>query len=141
MGWESINLSEVDLDTTPKPVPSGTYTLQLMGASDSKFNPGGINITTTIVDEGSEFRGRTIFIDIPNPDIQTWAPQVLARMIKAMGASMPTYGNPVEELNRLSQNGHSRFQADVYVDTYLAKDGVTQKSRNKVVYKSFRPAA
>lgn len=140
MSWETLNLSEIPLeDSKPAPIPAGTYTLQLMGAEESRFRAGAINITTSVADEGP-FMGRRVFIDIPNVDEQPWAATVMARLFSSLGATPTPYSNPIDELNRLSQNGHSRFTADVTVDNFKRNDG-SAGTKNKVAYKSFRPAA
>jgi hypothetical protein len=143
MGWESINVNELPKETTTErtfePLPAGRYTLQLLGASENTYRPGAINISTAVAD-GSEHAGRRVFIDLPNVDEQAWAAPVLARMVDAMGAEMGAYSNPIEELNRIAQNGHSRFSAEVYISNYTKKDG-SEGSRNKVNFRSIQAAA
>lgn len=142
MGWENLNVNElpkeVMADKTFEPLPKGRYTLQLLGASENTFRPGAINISTAVAD-GTEHAGRRVFVDLPNVDEQPWAAPVLARLIEAMGADMPAYSNPITELNRIAQNGHSRFSAEVYIDTYPKKDG-SEGRRNKIAFKSITPA-
>lgn len=148
MGWESINLNEVPQEVSTKqgfePIPNGTYTLQLLSAEENRFRSGAINISTAVADEGSEYKGRRVFIDIPNPDEQTWAAPVLARIVSSMGATMTPYANPIDELNLMAQNGHSRFTADVYTETFKRKEdaeGTQTGRKSKVNYRSIRPAA
>jgi hypothetical protein len=141
MGWETINVNEVpvmDTKTDFEPVPKGVYTLSLLGAEESRFKPGALNITTAI--EGGEYAGRRIFIDLPDPDSQPWAPAVLSRLVSSMGATMAPYSSPIEELNRIAQNGHSKFQATVVIEEFTRKNG-EPGSKNKVIYRSFSPAA
>jgi hypothetical protein len=151
MGWESINVNEIAVDNTAgggktfDPLPAGEYTLQLMGASESKYRAGSTDISTAVVDD-TEFKGRRVFIDLPNPDQQAWATQVYARLVEALGATVAPFTNPIEELNRLANNGHSRFKAQVYIDTYPsntkdAQGNPLMKSRNKINYRSIAPAA
>ena len=142
MGWEQVNVADIqvsDEKTSFEPLPNGTYVLQVLSAEPGKFREGSVNITTSVTDEG-EHLGRRVFIDLPNPDEQKWAPEVLARMIKAMGASMAPYADPVTTLNSIAQNGHSKFTADVYVREFTRNDG-SQGKQNRVNYKSIRPAA
>lgn len=142
MSWETLNINELPKEVlaekTFTPLPDGRYTLQLLGASENTFRPGAINISTAVA-EGGEHSGRRVFIDLPNVDEQAWAAPVLARMIDAMGATMPAYSNPIEELNRIANNGHSRFSAQVYTETYTKKDG-TEGKRNKVTFRSIQAA-
>jgi hypothetical protein len=139
MGWEQINLSEIPLDEKPQPVPGGTYTLQVMGAEESKFRAGAINVTTSIVDEGP-YMGRRVFLDIPNVEEQAWAAKIVAGLYHALGVTPTPYSNPIDELNRLATNGHSRFTAEVGVETFKRNDG-TSGSKNKINTRSMRPAA
>lgn len=143
MGWESISLADIPQETKGAftPVPDGTYTLQLMGASENQYRPGGLNITVAVAD-GTEHAGRRIFVDLPDAEQMPWAKAVLARMFEALGTEIPTYNfNAIDELNKLANNGHSRFSASVYTEHYKAKDGVTDKSRNKINFRSIAPAA
>jgi hypothetical protein len=143
LSWEQINVNELPKEVlaekTFEPLPDGRYTLQLLGASENTYRPGGINISTAVAD-GTEHAGRRVFIDLPNVDEQPWAAPVLARMVEAMGATMAPYSNPIEELNRIAQNGHSRFSAQVYTETYTKKTGGEGK-RNKVTFRSIQAAA
>lgn len=122
-----------------QPIPDGTYTLQVTGAASSQFNPGAISITTAVADEGSEYRGRKVFVDIPDPDKQTWAAPVMARMFSAMGVTPEPYTNPIDTLNTLANNGHSRFKASVFTENYTKKNGEAG-SKNKISYRSIAPA-
>lgn len=152
--WTNININDVLEEASPtkgnfEPVPAGSYTLQILGAEPSKFQEGAINISTAIADEG-QFNGRRIFIDLPNPLKQTWAPSVLQRMVNAMGATMEAYADPIETLNSLANNGHSRFLADVYIKEYKKKTDVPDPvsgvvtptgKKNAINYRSIRPSA
>jgi hypothetical protein len=106
----------------------------------STFKEGAINITTAVADEDSEYRGRKIFIDIPNPNEQKWAAPVMARMLTAMGVTPEPYVNPLDTLNSLANNGHSRFKASVFTEHYTKKNG-DAGSKNKISYRSIAPAA
>jgi hypothetical protein len=141
MSWETLNLSEIPLEETakPAPIPAGTYTLQLMTAEPSKFRTGGINITTSVVDEGP-YMGRRVFIDVPPIEEQAWAAQIVARLFKALGVTPTPYSDPTVDLNRVAMNGHSRFIADVSIRNFTRNDG-SAGSANKVNHNSFRPAA
>jgi hypothetical protein len=139
MSWENINLAEIPLDEKPQPVPAGSYTLQVMGAEESKFRAGALNITTSVVDEGP-YMGRRIFLDVPDVEAQPWAAKIVAGLFSALGVTPTPYSNPIEEINRLAQNGHSRFTAEVGVETFKRNDG-TQGSKNKINTRSMRPAA
>ena len=139
MSWETLNLSEIPLDEKPQPVPAGSYTLQIMGAEESKFRAGALNITTSIVDEGP-YMGRRIFLDVPNVDEQPWAAKIVAQLYNALGHTPTPYSHPIETLNALASNGHSRFTADVSIETFTRNDK-TQGSKNKINTRSMRPAA
>jgi len=139
MSWETLNIGELPVDEKPQPVPGGSYTLQLMSAEESRFRAGGINITTSIVDEGP-YMGRRVFIDVPPVEQQPWAAEIIARLFKALGVTPTPYQNPMEDLNRIAQNGHSRFTADVSIETFKRNDG-SQGTKNKANHRSFRAAA
>lgn len=139
MSWETLNLAEIPLDEKPQPVPNGRYTLQVLGAEESKYRAGAINVTTSIVDEGP-YMGRRVFLDIPNVDEQAWAAKIVAQLFNALGTMPAPYSNPIDELNKLAGNGHSRFTADVTIETFKRNDG-TSGSKNKINTRSMQPAA
>lgn len=139
MGWETVNVADVAIDAKPSPIPAGSYTLQLTGAYESKFRPGQIDVKFVVADE-NEFRGRAVYVELPDPDVQAWSAQLYARIVKNLGATVAPYANPMEELNKLAQNGHSRLTADVFVETFDRKDG-SSGSKNKINQRSIRPAA
>jgi hypothetical protein len=110
-----------------------------MSAESSKFRAGGINITTSVVDEGP-YMGRRVFIDVPPIAEQAWAAQIVARLFKAIGVTPTPYADPTDDLNRVAMNGHSRFVADVSIRNFTRNDG-SGGTANKVNHNSFRPAA
>lgn len=143
MSWESVNVNDVVLEDSAvdskEPVPAGTYTLQLMGAYENKRNPLDTDVLFKIVDSGT-YTGKSVYVDLPDPDRLSWSPQIYARIVKALGAEVAPFGNPREELTKLASNGHSRLTADVYIRSFTRNDG-TPGASNKVNSKSFRPAA
>jgi hypothetical protein len=143
MGWETINVNDIDLTAGPKPVDAGTYTLQISGAQDNKFRAGQTDVVLKITDDGPN-KGRTIFLELPDPDKFPWSAELYARVVAALGVEVAPFATPKEELNRIAQNGHSRFMAEVFVEKY-PKKGETQENmtgqRNKVAARSIRPAA
>lgn len=139
MSWEQVRVEDIAIDAKPQPVPANSYTLQLTGAYESKFRPGQIDVKFVIADE-NEFRGRSVYIELPDPDQFAWSPRIYAQIVKTLGATVQPYTSPLEELNKLAQNGHSRLTADVYVENFKRKDG-TDGSKNRVNTKSLRPAA
>lgn len=142
MGWETLNINELPKETMAEksfePLPKNRYTLQLLGASQNTFRPGAINISTAVAD-GTEYAGKRVFIDLPNVDEQPWAAPVLLRMVESMGATMAPFADPITELNRIANNGHSRFSAEVYIHTYTKGDG-SEGRKNKINFRSIAPA-
>jgi hypothetical protein len=139
LSWETLNLAEIPLDEKPQPVPASRYTLQVLGAEESKYRSGALNITTSIVDEGP-YMGRRVFLDVPNVDEQPWAAKIVAQLFKALGVAPTPYMNPIDELNKLASNGHSRFTADVTIRNFKRNDG-TDGSKNEINTRSMSPAA
>jgi hypothetical protein len=139
MGWEAISVADVEVIDEKAPVPAGPYSLQLMGAFENKRNPLDTDILFKIADDGN-YKGKSIYVDLPDPDRLSWSPQIYARIVKALGATVEPYKNPREVLNELAKNGHSRLGADVYIRTFTRQDG-SEGQQNKVATKSFRAAA
>jgi hypothetical protein len=139
MGWENINLSDIKVVDEKAVVPSGTYILQLMGAFENKRNPSDTDLLFRIVDEG-DFKGKSVYLDLPDPDRLPWAAPLAARIFQALGVTPAPFTNPRDEFNRVAQNGHSRLTADVYVRDFTRSDG-TAGQQNKIQQKSIRPAA
>jgi hypothetical protein len=117
----------------------GDYTLQLRGAYDSKFRVGATDVVFTVTGDTAE-AGKTVRLEIPNPDERAWAPKLYAQLVQAMGAEVEPFKSPTEELNKVALNGHSRIQARVYTETFTKNDG-TPGFRDKINTKSIRAAA
>src|SRR5438105_10895441 len=105
MSWEKIDPNDTSL-LQPQPVPAGTYVLQLQGAYQNRFKPESIDVAFAIADEGSEFRGRKLYLELPDPEQFPWSAQIYTRIVKSLGASVTPFADPKEELTKLAQNGH-----------------------------------
>lgn len=139
MGWETIDANDTGL-LAPPPVPAATYTLQLLGAYENRFKPESTDVAFAIADEGSEFKGRKVYLELPDPVAFPWSAGIYARIVKSLGATVIAGSEPKEELTKLAQNGHSRLTGDVYIETFERKDGSTG-SKNKINSRTLRPAA
>ena len=136
-------LSEIEVEATRKTkfetVPKGNYVLQL--TPTSAFDERGkLQLGIQIAD--GPFKGRRIFQDLPQAkSVSDWPNQVLKRIAEAVGADVLPGENPVEFLNRVAANGHSRFTADLYVETYPKRDGSGTAEKTKINTRSFGVAA
>lgn len=138
MGWENVTYNDIDLNARPQVAPGPGYTLQLLGAYESKFRPGQVDVSFMVVDDGPE-KGKKIYLEIPNPDDQPWAKELYARLVSKMTGELPV-APPLEQLPQIAQNGHSRITADVFTKEFTKKDG-TPGSKSTIAAKSIRPAA
>lgn len=139
MSWESINLADIKIVDQNAPVPNGTYVLQLVGAYENKRNSNDTDLLFKIVDDG-EYKGKSIYLDLPDPERLTWSAPLAARIFQALGTTPTPFSDVRAEFNRLAQNGHSRLMADVYTRTFERNDG-TEGTQNKINQRSIRPAA
>ena len=139
MSWEKIDANDTGL-LTPPPIPAGQYTLQLMGAAPNKFKPESTDVAFVVADEGSEYRGRKVFLELPDPNAFPWSAGIYARIVKSLGATVTPGLEPQVELTRLANNGHSRLTADIYIETFTRKDG-SEGSKSKINSRSLRAAA
>ena len=132
MSWEKVNLA--DVDTTPKPVPDGTYTFRVMNAEyDQKF-PGQLNINLQIAD--GDHQGRRIFASLPDPDKQDWAPKALKTLEVALGIDATDGEDPVVYLNRAASNGHSMFKAPLTTRSYTTQAGEPREKKQVMFFQA-----
>lgn len=139
MGWETINVNDVEIVDLKETIPAGNYILQLVGAFENKKNPSDTDVLFKVADNGP-YQGKSIYVDLPDPDRLAWSTQTYARIVKALGAAVEPFKQPKEVLTALASNGHSRLKADVYIRTFTRGDG-SEGSANKVATRSFAPAA
>ncbi len=134
MGWESFNVK--DVDTSPKPITPGTYTLQLTGAFDSKYQAGQTDVLFRIVGDTPE-AGKSVRLQIPDIDERPWAGELYANLVSKLGADVEAYAHPRDVLMKCAGNGHNRIQARVYTKTFTKSDG-TEGWRDEIAGRSIR---
>lgn len=123
MGWESINLNDIEQSKgTFAPLPAGRYTMRLLGAKPDNYRD---NVTAfdIVVDDG-EYKGRRLFPTLPvPPNKDYWSAQAAAKFMKVLGIEQQPGEGVIELFNRAAQNGHSRFAASTTLRNYTKKDG------------------
>lgn len=131
MGWTSIDLSKISLDT--ELIPAGTYTFEL--APGAKLNDwGGLSCQGRVVDEG-EFKGKAVFFSYPDPEStskdgkpMTWSATAFKRLTVALGEDLLDGEEPLTYLNRVAG---TRFSMPV-VHTVPTEDYPTIKLNAKI---------
>ena len=103
-------------------LPKGKYTLSLLPGSAIDEGRGRLNINVGVAE--GEFKGRRLFPSLPLPTQAPggdWPNQVIRKLSLVLGTDFNEGESPADYLNRVANNGHSRFTDNVYTRTYTNK--------------------
>lgn len=109
-------------DTTYELLPKGKYTFTLLPGSAIDESRGRLNINVAVADGPS--KGRRVFPSLPLPQSASdWPNQVIRKLSTVLGTEFTEGESPADYLNRVANNGHSKFTDNVFHRTYPKSDG------------------
>jgi hypothetical protein len=145
LSWASLNLSEIDTDSTgggtpAGEVPTGTYKLRLVGSKPNPFpNQQGTTDIDFVITEG-QYARKHVFASLPSPGAYSWVPKAAAILVKRLGITQQPGEDLVDTLSRGAANGASLITADVVESKYTDSNGNERQGRPKLQFFSIAAA-
>ncbi len=136
MGWENIGLKDVNPNF--ELIGAGDYEFQILpGAKINDYN--SLDFPVTVASEG-DFKGRRLFVQLPDPAEQPWVTKQLKRIEQAVGLEKDDdVESVVQWMNRLGEN-FAKFGCPLVHRTYKTKQG-DDRAVEQLKLDKARPAA